>query len=83
MGRAATSLAERYRAHRRAFELALELDCTPREAEAVLRMRDAQAKVRARWQKCERRLQADRAVEPTAAPREEETVDREPWMMRD
>lgn len=36
------SLAEKYRAHRRAFELALELGCTPREAERVLRRRDLQ-----------------------------------------
>ena len=31
-----TSIAEHYRAHRQAFELALELGCTPKEAEAEL-----------------------------------------------
>jgi hypothetical protein len=36
MSRAA-SLAEHYRAHREAFELALRLGCTPKEAERKLR----------------------------------------------
>jgi hypothetical protein len=35
------SLAEYYRAHREAFTLALELKCTPREAEIELKRRAA------------------------------------------
>lgn len=36
-----------YRAHREAFELALELRCTPKEAEEELRRRKAWARLRA------------------------------------
>jgi hypothetical protein len=43
----AVSLAEHYRAHREAFELALRLGCTPKEAERRLR-----AETRARRQVC-------------------------------
>lgn len=50
----AHSLADRYRQHRIAFELARELGVTPREAEAVLAQREA----RARWLVAERRLAA-------------------------
>lgn len=57
MGRHA-SLAEYYRHHRRAFTLALELDCTPKEAEAELERREA----RERWDETERRLQAKMAA---------------------
>lgn len=38
-----TSEAERLRAHREAFTLALELGCTPREAEEHLRLERASA----------------------------------------
>lgn len=75
------SLAEHYRAHREAFELALRLGCTPKEAERKLR-----AEKRARRQVC-----------GTAAPvaaEQEDTVQMDqppadfaawsaPWMMRD
>ncbi|MED5546167.1 MAG: hypothetical protein VYD90_13035 [Pseudomonadota bacterium] len=75
------SLAEQYRAHREAFALALELGCTPREAERLLR---DQARAR-------RRACGTRAPE-AAAVNEFEPLEREPadyrdwdarWMMRD
>lgn len=76
---AAPSLAERYRAHRAAFTLALELGITPREAEAMIRQREA----RLRWLGAEQRRQA-RLHTPFAsqAPAPDER-DPEPWMMRD
>ena len=40
---ACASQAERWRRHREAFELALELGITPREAEAELRARENRA----------------------------------------
>lgn len=52
------SLAAYYRAHRKAFDLAMELDCTPREAEAELERRAA----RDRWQGTKARLQATLAA---------------------
>lgn len=74
------SLAEQCRAHRLAFELALEWNCTPKEAER--RLRDQE---RARRRNC-----------GTQAPTEDlddfETMDappadfgawEAPWMMRD
>lgn len=76
------SLAEQYRAHREAFALALELGCTPREAERLLR---DQARVR-------RRTCGTRAPEPAAVNDEFEPADSDhsdyrewgaSWMMRD
>lgn len=75
------SLAEHYRAHREAFELALRLGCTPKEAERKLR-----AEKRARRRVC-----------GTAAPidaEQDDTISMDaqpadfaawgaPWMMRD
>lgn len=51
------SLAERFRAHREAFALALELGCTPAEADAELARRAAKA----RWQDSTQRLHAIKA----------------------
>ena len=48
------SLAERYRAHNRAFKLALEMGCTPKEAECELERREAHA----RWQETHAKLVA-------------------------
>ena len=70
------SLAEKYRAHRKAFTLALELDCTPAEAAAELARREA----RECWEKTEARLLAKCGGMPDASVRGPKS---EPWMMRD
>lgn len=54
MPRKPVSLAERYRAHRAAFELAQQLGCTPKEAEAELARRAA----RKDWLERNARLEA-------------------------
>ena len=73
-----TSLAQRYRAHREAFTLALELGCTPREAEAEI----ARRKTRLRWLAAQQRLQArTQSREPIFTP--DAARDPAPWMMRD
>ncbi|HQS69260.1 MAG: hypothetical protein B7Y36_18285 [Novosphingobium sp. 28-62-57] len=54
MPRKPASLAERYRAHRAAFELAQQLGCTPKEAEAELARRAA----RKDWLERNARLEA-------------------------
>lgn len=48
------SLAEHYRRHRAAFNLALETGCTPKDAEREIDRRES----RERCQAAERRLQA-------------------------
>lgn len=61
MPRKPDSLAERYRAHRAAFQLALQLGCTPKEAEAELAKRADQEKrqsAHAEWLKGRARLEA-------------------------
>lgn len=74
------SLAEQYRAHREAFVLALELGCTIREAERLLRDR-----ARARRRACGTRV-------PDHATADFETISEQPtsfddfdcrWMMRE
>ena len=70
------SEADRLRAHREAFLLALELGCTPREAEAELRRRAA----RDRDAQASARLAAKMAA-PLPALRRPPAD--EPWMMRD
>ena len=77
------SEAERLRAHRQAFNLAMELGCTPREAEAVLRRRE-----RARLKACGTRAPAmtDAAHEQDdapAAPANQFERWESRWMMRD
>lgn len=80
MSAAATS-AEQLRAHRLAFELALELGCTPREAAKILRDRE-----RDRRKAC-----GTRAPEPNTGTVFEPLGGSEPpfedfecrWMMRD
>lgn len=54
MSRERLSPAERWRQHRAAFTLALELRCTPAEAAQELARREA----RARWEASNARLQA-------------------------
>ncbi len=71
------SEAERLRAHRRAFELALELGCTPREAEQEIARIEARERHRARAD----RLAAKMAAPLTAAPihMAEPEGPRRPW----
>lgn len=78
------SLAERYRAHGEAFRLALELGCTPREAECELERRAAHA----RWEETRNRLAARMNAAPRAQisapmPDRDGPARNEPWMMRD
>lgn len=70
------SEAERLRAHRAAFNLALELGITPREAEAELRKRRALASIE------ENRARLAAKLAP-AAPAITAPASDEPWMMRD
>lgn len=79
---AAASLAERFRAARLAFELALELGCTPREAERAMRRR-----ARARRDACGRAAPLP-ARESDVEPMEATVPDSfrawdAGWMMRD
>ena len=76
MPRKAPSLAERYRAHREAFELARKLGCTPKEAEAELDRRAAHEE----WLKGHARLEALRNV-PLRPPEPEPPP--QPWWLRD
>jgi hypothetical protein len=72
-----SSLAEYYRAHGRAFRLALETGCTPAEAAEQLRHEDVVERHRAAVARLEAKL---------AAPirgRFEAPQGDAPWMMRD
>ncbi len=69
------SLAERLRAHREAFELALELGCTPKEAEQEIARRKAAAQAR------EARARLLAKVNAAPRPRQHENWNA-PWMMR-
>ena len=72
------SKAEYFRHHRRCFELALELQVTPREAELELERR----KVRARSDETHARYLAEER--PLNAGCEiDRPVENQPWMMRD
>lgn len=71
------SPAERYRAHRAAFELALELGCTPKEAEAELARRAA----RQRWEESRDRLARKVAGERRPNPPRNDIP--APWWLRD
>lgn len=70
------SAAEYYRAHREAFALALELGCTPIEAEHELATRRS----REQWRAAQQRL--DRKTAATPAPRPCDEWDAR-WMHRD
>lgn len=75
------TLAEQCRAHRAAFELALELGCTPREAEQILRDR-----TRTRRRSCGTRVPdraADHEFEPLEAAPAEFSEWGATWMMRE
>jgi hypothetical protein len=71
------SQAEYYRAHRRAFRLALETGCTPAEAAERLRHREAAARHRAAVERLEAKLAAPIRARIDAPPSDA------PWMMRD
>lgn len=75
----ARSTAEQYRIHRAAFALALELGCTPREAEAELRRRSA-------WQhlqETKQRATAQAAPQPVARMAVNPEPAPEPWWKKD
>lgn len=71
------SLAEHYRAHRAAFELAMERGCTPKEAEQILRAHRAAERDREATARLEAKM--------SAAPRGSGVSARwdAPWMLRD
>ncbi len=68
-------LAEHYRRHREAFMLALELKCTPKEAQEELRRREARERAR----QAQHRL----AKKMAATPDDRATETPQPWWMRD
>lgn len=73
-----TTIAEKMRAHREAFELALELGCTPREAEKELRRRRAWADHEDLQRRAAAKLAAPAPRTATTA-----TAPDDRWMMRD
>ncbi len=76
VARKQANLAERYRAHRAAFELALKLGCTPKEAEAELARRAAHKE----WQRGHARLEALKNAPIHRADPEQPP---QPWWLRD
>ena len=72
------SEAERLRAHREEFTLALELGCTPREAREKLRSMRARERDRAATDRLAARMEAPLTPAGQAAPARDER-----WMMRD
>ncbi|MBX9661898.1 hypothetical protein [Novosphingobium sp.] len=83
MSRERLSPAERWRQHRAAFTLALELRCTPAEAAQELARREA----RARWEASNARLQAKMngrpCQPPPPPPPAPEGQPPPPWMLFD
>ena len=77
---ASASTAEQLRAHRLAFELALKLGCTPREAAKILRDQE-----RKRRLTCGTRAPAEQAddFETMDVPARDFRVWDADWMMRD
>lgn len=72
------SEAERMRAHREEFTLALELGCTPKEAREKLRAMRARERDRAAADRLAARMEAPLTpAAPSALARDER------WMMRD
>lgn len=69
-----------YRRHREIFELAQELGCTPKEAEAVMAQVEAREKHRAQC----RRMGHESALPPLRLPTSRAEFRRwdAPWMMR-
>lgn len=79
MSRERLPLADRLRRHRAAFTLALELRCTPAEAEQELQRREA----RARWLASNARLQAKINGHPPPPAPAPEGKEPPPWMLFD
>lgn len=73
------SLAEHYRHHRQAFLLALELGCTPKEAEAEMKRREARERARAAEARLEDKMQGQFRSNSAPADRSGD----ESWMLRD
>lgn len=74
------SLAKQYRAHRAAFELALELGCTPRQASQILRDRERKRRRTCGTQAPVAPTEDD--FEPLERQRMSFLDDDCPWMMR-
>jgi hypothetical protein len=76
-----------YRAHRAAFLLALELGCTPKEAEAKLRQVEARERHRAAADRLAARMNAPLNGRSGTVIIDEfadfERRDSQPWMLRD
>lgn len=74
-GKAVPRDAAYFRHHKKCFDLALQLGCTPREAECELRKREAAR----RWATTEEDLRTHERI----AAAQPSAVDEERWMMRD
>lgn len=74
MDRPKQGTAEYYRHHKRCLDLAIELGCTPREAECEIR----RAEAKARWATTE----ADLRTKARIAEADQQPVNDERWMMR-
>jgi len=85
MPRGYASLAEYYRAHREAMELALATGCTPVEAERELRRRGRERRQTCGTRAPARSQEADGSHEfqPQDAPPADFSDWRASWMMRD
>lgn len=81
MARRFATRAEELRHHRKCFELALELGCTPREADTVMRQVEEREKHRALC----RRHGHESALPPLQLPTSRDEFQRwgAVWMMRD
>ena len=64
-----------FRHHKRCFDLALRLGCTPKEAECEIRRRETKE----RWAATEEELRTKERIDASG----DEPVDDERWMMRD
>lgn len=82
MARPATP-AEKMRAHRQAFLLALELGCTPKEAEAQIARIAEREQLRALRDRRDRLNARMNGPLPRAICGAEPESRTEPWMMRD
>lgn len=68
-------LAEQYRRHREAFTLALELGCTPKEAEQELKRRAARERNQAAQQRLAQKMAGDAPKQTAEIPQH--------WWMKD
>ena len=77
------SQAEKWRAHGEAFRLALELGCTPREAEAKIAGIAAHERHRAAADRLAAKMNAPLAPAGFGPGSDDGERDPQPWMMRD